>query len=525
MFVNQRFFLVCLMVGAMASTLQGQPPAKNQNRPIDQYVSALAEDYTSVATAPSSQRTPRDIERVLPLRRSQRFAEYAASSNDSIAGLFLGQFIPDISKLLLNRQVGSPGGATGVTSLVSRVAAPAFLGFGVEYGNILESATGTTTTLRANLLGVSRMLLGAQQFPNCFEIDQQHCTTATRWLRRFSGVVAFENTNVTTATGVAVTPSVTSPVGVDLFGNGFRMRSWGARFNITRNDPHDPKFKTGFADVIKKLRAGPEAPALTGAVSELFGPQGNIDPVYTAWQVETVTRLQNAAGQDAFRKILDDQFQDLIKRMTAAHPDFPVRVAALVQTSQAYFESRDQLLQALQSHQFTLEYSNQHPQNQFSTSTVRFIYSHQPSVSPILLTANAAISWYNSPPSAPAVGRLRDVQAAGQLDRRLGQIGSFGNAVATFGAYYQWMKEDALIVIGPGNVAPGSGIVLPGSAAQLLGTKGNIWVVQGKLSFPLNNTIRIPISVTGANRTELIDEQDIRGQVGITLDLDGLFTK
>jgi hypothetical protein len=50
-------------------------------------------------------------------------------------------------------------------------------------------------------------------------------------------------------------------------------------------------------------------------------------------------------------------------------------------------------------------------------------------------------------------------------------------------------------------------------------------VVQGKLTVPLNNTIKTLISVTGANRTELINEQDIRGQVGVTLDLDSLFNK
>jgi hypothetical protein len=87
------------------------------------------------------------------------------------------------------------------------------------------------------------------------------------------------------------------------------------------------------------------------------------------------------------------------------------------------------------------------------------------------------------------------------------------------------MKEDALIEIGPGNVAPGSGIVLPGTAAQLLGTKGNIFVGQAKLTIPINNTLKVPISVTGSNRKELINEQDIRGQVGFTVDLDSLFGK
>jgi len=87
------------------------------------------------------------------------------------------------------------------------------------------------------------------------------------------------------------------------------------------------------------------------------------------------------------------------------------------------------------------------------------------------------------------------------------------------------MTEDALITIGPGNVAPDSGIVLPGTAAKLLGTKGHIGVVQGKLTIPINGVLKIPISVTWSNRTELIKEKDLRGQVGLTLDLDSIFKK
>jgi len=180
-------------------------------------------------------------------------------------------------------------------------------------------------------------------------------------------------------------------------------------------------------------------------------------------------------------------------------------------------------LQAIQSHKFSVEYTNLHSQNQPSTSNVRVIFSHQPTAAPILLTANAALTWYNSLPAGTSASRLRDVQFAGQFDRRLGVIPNLGNAVMTLAGYYQWMKEDALITIGPGNVAPGSGILLPGTAATLLGTKGNIGVVQGRLTLPINNTIKIPISVTWANRKELINESDTRGQVGVTLDLDSLF--
>jgi len=211
--------------------------------------------------------------------------------------------------------------------------------------------------------------------------------------------------------------------------------------------------------------------------------------------------------------------------MAVADAKFGARIVAVRRGFMNYAAVRDDLLKQIHSHKASVEYTNQHPQNQPYTSNIRFVYSHQPTKSPTLVTANAAFTWYHEVPGGLKDGRIRDFQFAGQLDRRLGEIASLGNAVATFGAYYQWMTEDALITIGPGNVAPDSGIVLPGTAAKLLGTKGHIGVVQGKLTIPINGVLKIPISVTWSNRTELIKEKDLRGQVGLTLDLDSIFKK
>lgn len=43
--------------------------------------------------------------------------------------------------------------------------------------------------------------------------------------------------------------------------------------------------------------------------------------------------------------------------------------------------------------------------------------------------------------------------------------------------------------------------------------------VQGKITIPIVEGINLPISFTWATRTELIDEQEVRGQFGITFDL------
>ena len=136
------------------------------------------------------------------------------------------------------------------------------------------------------------------------------------------------------------------------------------------------------------------------------------------------------------------------------------------------------------------------------------------------MTFNAGLSWYDDDVAGTTASKLRDVQFAGQVDRPLGDVGALGPVSLTLAGYYQWMKEDALIAIGEGTVAPGTGLDLPAIAAGVPGTKGHIGVAQAKVSFSLSDVVKVPFSITWASRRELIKEKDVRGQVGLSLDLD-----
>ncbi|MNC84700.1 hypothetical protein D3C83_02600 [compost metagenome] len=55
---------------------------------------------------------------------------------------------------------------------------------------------------------------------------------------------------------------------------------------------------------------------------------------------------------------------------------------------------------------------------------------------------------------------------------------------------------------------------------------GNLGFFQARLEVPVGDSgFAIPISVTFATRTELIDESRVRGNVGMTLDLDKLMAR
>jgi hypothetical protein len=142
------------------------------------------------------------------------------------------------------------------------------------------------------------------------------------------------------------------------------------------------------------------------------------------------------------------------------------------------------------------------------------------------VVANGAITFYDSVPSGQeTVKRYRDAQVGVQLDQGLGDVSILGPAVLTLAGYFQYQHSDALLNVDPAE--PVTGVVfvnLPEGAKQVVASTGNIWLVQGRLSLvPASSAIKIPLSVTWSNRTELIDKPVWRGQIGISYDLDSLF--
>src|SRR6266567_1630694 len=149
-------------------------------------------DVCAVAQTPPGSRTEQDIRSILPLRIPERFVQYAiARSKENV----ISALRSDVEGLRLNKFVGATSGGSGTTSLLSKVAVPGFLGFATEYGSIVQSNNGNTSSLRGNLFGISRMLVGSVQYPSC--------QPALAFLEHFSGVVSFESVSSTQAKGTA----------------------------------------------------------------------------------------------------------------------------------------------------------------------------------------------------------------------------------------------------------------------------------------------------------------------------------
>lgn len=498
--------LAVLVLGLAASALA-------QDRLAGYLTPVLGDTIDKVAAKAPATRTDAEIAGLLPETNLTQFAEMTRAQRAAAAGTLSG-LLGRVDASRLNKALSGPPG-TGGTNLVSRVVAPAVLAAGIEYGNILQETSGTVTTLRGNLLGVSRLLFGVEEFPDCTVLAQSACSPRSRHLRAISGTVSFEDTRATVGRAAA------TPIGTaSLLTDDYRVASWGARLDLTpSNNLDDPRYLEQWNAAITVMAKSPESVALVNAAGDLLSEASlQDDGPYTRWR-ESTRRLLLDAPSAGFRDVLADRLVALIALLEATEPEFAERATALTRAYANYDALRDSLLRAAQTNKLSLEYTNRRPADQPTHSNVRLIYSHQPTASPnAIMTLNAALSFNHQRPAD--AGRVRDIQFAGQVDRRLGDTGALGRPVLSLAAYYQWMRTDALVLIPQGPTAPGTSIELPAEASTLLGTKGHLGVVQAKLSLRLTDSVKVPLSMTWATRKELIKEKDVRGQVGLTLDID-----
>ena len=218
------------------------------------------------------------------------------------------------------------------------------------------------------------------------------------------------------ATATAEAPNI-PPTTVALFGSDYRMASWGVRFDITANDPNDPKYVPAWRKAIGDLRNNPQAAIFTEAVSALIEKMAEQE-MYEKWEVDTIAMLKPVASPEEFSQVLAQQLDLLIDKMKAADPEFETRIITLRRAFMNYATVRDDLLRQIHSHRASFEYTNQHPLNQPNSSNFRFIYSHQPTSSPTLVTANSQRLGITKlsrerPPGASATSRLPDNSTAG----------------------------------------------------------------------------------------------------------------
>jgi len=128
-------------------------------------------------------------------------------------------------------------------------------------------------------------------------------------------------------------------------------------------------------------------------------------------------------------------------------------------------------------------------------------------------TLNATVNFFNQA-RLGMHGNFRDFQIAGKWDIPVGHLPSFvAKGTLTFSGLYENLHQKPL----------GIDLLIND---EKVNQPGNMGVFQAKYSIPIGDSaFQIPISFTASNRSELIKEKEMRGNIGITLDLDKVFSK
>lgn len=410
------------------------------------------------------------------------------------------KFVGDIQDIRVDKQVGGGSENAGSTSLVSKGLAPAILGFAAENGALTQGVSGTTITYRGNLVGTIEALRNQG-----FTMSVLDDSAATKLLRKLSYSFSFDTSRGNQA-GTFV-------------GDRQQLSSYSVRYEIKNDrDPRSPSYQAKW-DALADADVQPLLDIATRIALD-----ATAEPALDRWNTKAraaiIAKGARSERRDELIRQLDqelpslDSFSPEVQRLLR---EFASRYDTLLKDHSAMREliSKGAI--------FTVEYVGDRRVGLVDTSNLKVIAEGDLlhlfgfGKGTTELTYNGAMTFFNSRPG-PGMRRLRDFDHSLQLDYPF--ITGLGSFIFSFAGKYKRFTENDL--------APGSLITIPGgtiTGAALANIKGDIASGQVKLSVPLSNGIRIPISFTFANRTELIKEHEVRGNFGLTFDLDSLFAR
>jgi hypothetical protein len=439
------------------------------------------------------------------------------TDNDSPKLLAARNFLLKNEKVRTDKQIGADSKNKGTTSIVSKGGIPALFGFAVENGGATSTVDGTSMTFRVNPAGFFQAITGSS-YAELFA--QQRSNKTLDFFSKVSLGFTFDTTRG-------------SEVDMPVFtGSESQLSAFSFRYEfINQRSPKSTRFRklwTAFVanqgqaytekqtQLFKQIYVASDRRGRSQfSIPELQDTLNNVNAKLKA--AETEIRQLIADGKDAeatdkIENIVTTEFIDKLPvTKIRSNPAFTSFVAS-VELDEQYVDARNELFDEIAEGQVaTFEYINFREPIKPDTHSLKFIWE-KGLYRGIDFTLNASATFYNRKPNNPDVRRLRDFDFSGQFDfplRRL-DIGLFKDSVFSFAAKYQRLNTD---------IINDAGIIMPG-------TKGDIALGQGKLVIPIGDTgLKIPISFTFANRTELIKEKEVRANFGITIDFDAIWLR
>jgi hypothetical protein len=389
-----------------------------------------------------------------------------------------------------DKQIGAGSSASGTTTLVSKGAVPKVLGLAVENGAVTQTQDGTTVTFRTNVGGAARALAGKGFFQLAQSDDPSQAL-----LGRLSASASFD-----TSRGEGNST---------LTADQQQLSQWTARIQLL--DQRDPRGATALSKWRQQLF--PLQTHISRAAVDLSVAIER-DAALQSWLIAAADAV-SAAKSGSAGKTPDDRIAAIEAALESAEAQFPGSLQAgtidalteFERSSSAFVMERDTVLKGLASGALaSLEYTNDRPLKAPHTSNIRLIGEVGGTVD---LAGNLSLTFFDQNPVG-VTSSVRDLQFSGQMDIKMGSADTVGAFI--FSAAGKFVRQFE-------NGFSDDGIMIPN-------TKGTIVVGQFKLTVPVKGAgVKVPLSVTFANRTDLIKESVVRANVGLTYDLDTVFAR
>jgi len=499
---------LALLVCGEAALAFSQATATDLTPQRNAVVNELDRQLAAKVTMPPTEadRTTIRNEAKFLLRIQNKPALYAVALSAQVAKDPVNKFKADVDEARVDKQVGSASSSTGSTSLTSKGSVPAILGFAVENGALETSTSGTSITFTGRPVQIIQALQDIG-WTDSYKVIEKNLGLG--FLNRFALGVTFD----TSRTGQNST----------FTGNANQLSDFKFHVDIINHrDPRDKRYdnkwdglRIGVAqEMANKLFRVTNDILMSDAYQALFNPW-----LDTTLDNITDAILQNGSvrNNDALNKALDDRLAAI---PLPANPADLATITTFAQSTEKMLAARKNILDFVGTAPiFTFDYTLHRatpgvaPQPALpDTSNFKLIFEFAP-IKGGSFTSNGAVTIFNSQPQTIAANRIRDAQFSSQLDVPVAKsIPKIGNVVLSFAGKYEFIPDDVL------TPATNNTIFGPG-----LALRGNIGLGQAKLTIPVKGSgVKIPLSLTVSNRTELIKENDVRGNIGITFDLDSI---
>lgn len=390
-------------------------------------------------------------------------------------------------------QSGASSGSSGSTSSVLSPLLPAIFGFAFETGGITRTVSGNTITLKAN---PAALICASSSQPGIAQrVERRDLDVCKTFWKRLGLTASFDTGRGDKSKDLANLEAVNN-----------QFTDFTARFELLNR--RTPGTLSQFEAKAKELA---NTVAAFNAKNPAFEP--NVGKAIRA-QVEDI-KWSTLSPADRAKRIADaidaavtDDVENILVPWVSALKAYTRAIAnKAVITAEYGYQQPDLATDAIGTDPVVVPKGIRPP----NLHSARLIYAQGIGSRNLDFTANLSGSWFDDVRPGMS-GSFRDFRAGIEGKFKLREIANYGAPTLSFAGLYVYLHQRPL------------GIGIPAFNQSDINTRGNIGLFQTKVEFPTaNNNIRIPVSFTYSNRTELIKESDVRGQIGVSFNLGSLF--